>query len=156
MYRRQIFIASLLAGVTLGCGGPAKPPAAPRAEAQKAENVQPAAVAPIQAKSEAAGQLEAKSKDLALAKAKELAEMAEAATVNANFKPMPGPALANPEEYALACAVLAAPLDDKPKAAYADWLDRHQDVRGKYLRLWLDMHAGRGGAKWRRGSPRGG
>ncbi len=100
--------------------------------------------------SDATAQNEAKAKELALAKAKELAELAQAAAVNANFKPLPQPAaLANPEEGKLACAVLAAPLDDKPKAAYADWLDGQEDPRGKYLKSWLDIRVGRAGTDWK-------
>src|SRR6516162_9506959 len=31
-------------------------------------------------------------------------------------------------------AVLAAPKDDSPRLAYADWLDQRGDARGQYLR----------------------
>lgn len=135
-------LAALLLGFILGCGGPANPPADP----PKAEERIRADAARHEAGLRAlADQAERQAKEQANAKVKELAELAEAAMVNATFKPMPQQALVDPDEYALACAVLDAPLEDKPKAAYADWLDRHQDARGDYLRLWMEVHAGRGG-----------
>jgi hypothetical protein len=113
-------------GLTLGCSRSAKAPVqessparsdatraatpAPQIEAQQPANVPPADTAQAQAK------------------AKELADLAAAAVVNATFKRLPGLALAHPEEYNLECAVLDASLDDKPKTAYAEgrsgWRDR--------------------------------
>jgi hypothetical protein len=97
--RLGVFI-SLLVGATIGCVGAPQPPpqpaAGPKAEAQKAGHVPPAA--PVQAKIK--GDTEAK--------VKELADLAAAEWVNANFKPMPQPALASQEEYDLACAVFAS------------------------------------------------
>jgi uncharacterized protein (TIGR02996 family) len=50
---------------------------------------------------------------------------------HANF---PAPAATLPGEADLLAAVLADPGDDTARLVYADWLDEHDDPRGKYLR----------------------
>lgn len=57
----------------------------------------------------------------------------------------PDPAATLPGEEAFLAAVVAAPGDDTARLVYADWLDEHDDPRGKYLRDTVT--AFRGGTK---------
>ncbi|MBY0457171.1 MAG: TIGR02996 domain-containing protein [Gemmataceae bacterium] len=52
----------------------------------------------------------------------------------------PNPVTPNPEEVALVRAIVAAPDEDTPRLAYADWLDEHdRPARARLIRIQCDL-----------------